>query len=85
MASKHKQSRTQGHQGVPVRVHYQPGLSGAQEILRPTLVNIDGHSYRKLTGITFGKSKDNEEEVEVEMGAGDLRGRRPIFVGKVVQ
>ena len=75
MASKHKQQK----RAAGVRVHYQPGLSGEQEILRPTLVNVNGRSYRKLTGSTFGR-KEGVETGTTQMG--DPRGRRPVFVGK---
>ena len=75
MASKYKQQLRAG-----VHVHYQPGLSGAQEILRPTLVNVNGRSYRKLTGIAFGKKEGEVETGTTQMG--DPRGRRPVFVGK---
>lgn len=57
------------------RVHYQHG-SGAEEILRPTLVTVSGRCYRKLTETTFGKRKDAETL--------ECRGKKQLFTGRWV-
>jgi len=45
--------------------------SGAEEILRPTLVTVSGRCYRKLTETTFGKRKDAETL--------ECRGKKQLF------
>ena len=59
--------------GERSRVHYQHG-SGTEEILRPTLVTVNGRCYRKLTETTFGKRKDAETF--------ECRGKKQLFTGR---
>ena len=49
----------------PLRVKYQHN-SGAEEILRPTLMTVsDGRCYRKLTDETFGPRKSGTGSLSV--------------------
>ena len=63
-----------------VRVWYEQS-GGTDEILRPTLVVVNGRSYRKLTETTFGKRRNAGAEAA---GLEERRGMYTYTTGRGV-
>lgn len=71
--------------GLGKRVQYEQSC-GVDEILRPTIVAVDGRRYRKVTEVEFGgrgqRGGGGRSGEEVEEGEG--KRKVPAFVGELI-